>query len=194
MSGDSDAVTRLLYEWSRGDSAALEALTPLVYEELHRLASAYLKRERPEHTLQPTALIHEAYVRLIEGAQPEWDSRGHFYAFAARVMRQVLVDYARRRARAKRDGGIRVPSVGEPLTSADRIVDLLALDRALTELGEMDPRKSRVIELRYFAGMGVDETAVATGLSVATVRRELRMGEAWLHRAMSGAIEDGVAP
>jgi RNA polymerase sigma-70 factor (ECF subfamily) len=185
MAGDRDAVTTLLYEWSRGDSAALDRLTPLVYDELHRLAALYLRRERRNHTLQPTALVHEAYLRLIGGDQPEWDGRGHFYAFAARVMRQVLVDYARKRATGKRDG-VKIALDEEIAAPPGRLVDLLALDRALTELDAVDARKSRMIELRYFAGMGVDETAAATRVSVATVRRELRLGEAWLHRAMSG--------
>ena len=186
VESDTHDVTRFLLLWSQGDPSALERLTPLVYGELRRLAARHLRAERPGHTLQPTALVHEAYLRLIEGGQPEWDSRSHFYAFAARVMRQVLVDYARKRATAKRDGGVKVGLDGLITIGPDRTVDLLALDRALTQLNELDPRKGRMLELRYFTGMGVDETAAATGVSVATVRRELRLGEAWLHRAITG--------
>jgi RNA polymerase sigma factor (TIGR02999 family) len=157
----------------------------LVYRELHKLAAQYLSRERRDHTLQPTALVHEAYVRLIESDVPEWDSRGHFYAFAARLMRQVLVDYARKHGAAKRDGGCKVPIDEAILMGADRMDDLLSLDQALTDLHEIDPRKSRLIELRYFGGMRADETAKALNLSVATARRELRMAEAWLNRTLS---------
>jgi RNA polymerase sigma factor (TIGR02999 family) len=186
MARESHEVTQYLVRWSRGDQSALAQLTPLVYRELRRVASHYLRAERRDHTLQPTALVHEAYVRLIEVDQPEWDSRNHFYAFAARLMRQVLVDYARKHAAAKRDGGIRIPIAESTLVVSDRMADLLCLDQVLTELAEIDSRKSRIIELRYFAGMGVEETSRAMDLSVATIRRELRMAEAWLNRAMSG--------
>jgi RNA polymerase sigma factor (TIGR02999 family) len=185
MPPDSHNVTRLLVQWSQGDESALEQLTPLVYRELHRIAAAYLGSERRGHTLQPTALVHEAYVRLLGSDQPEWDGRGHFYAFAARLMRQVLVDYARKRRAAKRGKGVEL-LIEDTADLGERATDLLAVDEALTQLTEFDPRKSRIVELRYFAGMGVDETARAMGLSVATIRRELRMAEAWLHRAMCG--------
>jgi len=186
MSPESHDVTRLLVQWSRGDQSALERLTPLVYRELHKLASHYLSRERRDHTLQPTALVHEAYIRLIEADQPDWDSRGHFYAIAARLMRQVLVDYARKHGAAKRAGGVKVAIEEATVVAPDRLAVLLSLDEALTALYAIDPRKSRIIELRYFAGMRADETAKAMNLSVATARRELRMAEAWLHRAISG--------
>jgi RNA polymerase sigma-70 factor, ECF subfamily len=186
---DSHEVTEFLLQWSKGDHSALEKLAPLVYRELHRLAAQYLSVERSDHTLQPTALVHETYLRLIGTAQPQWDGRGHFYAFAARMMRQVLVDYARRHGAAKRSGGAKVPLDQATLVSPDRASDLLALDQALNDLSGIDPRKGRIIELRYFAGMGVDETAKAMNLSVATIRRELRMAEAWLHRALSGHLQ-----
>ena len=188
LSQHSRDVTRFLLEWSRGDESALDRLTPLVYRELHHLASRFLNAERRNHTLQPTALVHEAYVRLMEGDPPEWDSRGHFYAFAARLMRQVLVDYARRHGAAKRAGGTKFPIEHATFIAPERTADLLALDLALTELAKLDERKSRILELRYFSGMRVEETAKVINLSVATIRRELRMAEAWLHRAMSEGV------
>lgn len=163
----------------------LEQLTPLVYRELHKIAACYLVAERRNHTLQPTALVHEAYLRLLGPDQPAWDGRGHFYSFAARLMRQVLVDYARKHGASKRDGGLKIVTQEIAGPTPDRATDMLALDQALMELGGFDPRKSRIVELRYFAGMGVFETARAMGLSVATIRRELRMAEAWLHRTIS---------
>ncbi|MBS1826482.1 MAG: sigma-70 family RNA polymerase sigma factor [Acidobacteria bacterium] len=187
MPPDCHEITGFLLRWSRGDSSALALLTPLVYGELHRLAAAYLNGERHPHTLQPTALVHEAYVRLLGGPTPEWDSREHFFAFSSRLMRQVLVDYARKHRAAKRDGGVRVLiEDSEPAIPAPRTADMIALDTALDQLAAFDPRKARAVELRYFAGMRVEETARALDVSIATMRRELRLAEAWLHRAMSG--------
>ncbi|MBL8175354.1 MAG: sigma-70 family RNA polymerase sigma factor [Bryobacterales bacterium] len=187
MRADSHEITRFLLQWSKGDHSALESLTPLVYSELHRIAASYLDGERRSHTLQPTALVHEAYLRLVGSHQPEWDSRGHFYAFSSRLMRQVLVDYARKHRAAKRDGGVRVLLEDiDPSVPAPRTADMIALDSALTELAAMDARKAHAVELRYFAGMRVDEAARAMDLSVATFRRELRLAEAWLHRTLSG--------
>ena len=183
----SHEVTRLLRDWRRGDAGALEKLTPLVYDELRRLASSYLRRERKDHTLQGTALVHEAFVRLVGEASPEWQSRAHFFGVAARLMRQILVDHARRHAAAKRGGGARDLALEDATVFApERAGALLALDEALERLAQFDAGKSRVIELRYFAGLGIEEIGEVEGVAVATVRRQLRMAEAWLHREMSG--------
>lgn len=184
----SNDVTRLLRDWKQGDDAALEQLTPLVYQELHRLADSYLRRERPGHTLQPTALVHEAYMRLIGQSHPEWQSRGHFYGVAARLMRQILVDHARSHRAAKRGGGDRKLSLEDvTLFSAERSAELVALDDALNELAKVDPRKSKAVELRFFGGLTAEEIGEALEISVATVGRELRMAEAWLYREMNRA-------
>jgi RNA polymerase sigma factor (TIGR02999 family) len=190
MPSDAGDVTRFLVQWSKGDSSALDRLTPLVYEELHKLASHYLRGERPQHTLQPTALVHEAYVRLVRSGPPDWDGRSHFYAFAAHLMRQILVDYARRQSSAKRDC-TKISLDQSTAMPASRAADVLDLHDALSELDNLDPRKGRIIELRYFAGMQVEETAKVMDLSVATIRRELRMAEAWLHRALAGEAPGG---
>jgi RNA polymerase sigma factor (TIGR02999 family) len=179
-------VTRLLGEWRNGNERAVAELMPLVYGELRQLAAAYLRGERKGHTLQPTALVHEAYLRLVDQSSPDWQGRSHFYGVAARVMRQILVDHARRKQRKKRVG----PPV--PLEQAvsfqpDRGADLMALDISLTDLEKVDARKCQAIELRYFAGLTMDEIAQAMNLSVETVRRDMRMAEAWLHRAMRSA-------
>ncbi|HKG22909.1 MAG TPA: sigma-70 family RNA polymerase sigma factor [Blastocatellia bacterium] len=178
----SDDVTRLLLDWSRGDRAALDQLMPVVYDELRKIAQSYLKGERPAHTLQPTALIHEAYVRLIAQNIPAWQSRAHFYGIAAQLMRQILVDHARGYNAAKRGGGQKLSLDDATIFSEERASDLVALDDALAALAALDQRKCRVIELRYFGGMSVEETAEALGVSVATVGRELRLAQAWLHR------------
>ncbi|MBL8179279.1 MAG: sigma-70 family RNA polymerase sigma factor [Bryobacterales bacterium] len=186
MTPESHDITRFLLRWSQGDESALASLAPLVYGELHRIAAAYLDGERRVHTLQPTALVNEAYLRLIGGQTPEWDSRAHFFAFSSRLMRQVLVDHARKHRAAKRDGGVRVLIEDvDPPVPAPRSADLIALDTALHQLAAFDPRKAQAVELRYFAGMRIDETARLMGLSVATLRRELRLAEAWLHRALN---------
>jgi RNA polymerase sigma-70 factor, ECF subfamily len=191
MSPESHDVTTFLLQWSNGDKSALERLTPLVYSELHRLAARHLVSERHDHTLQPTALVHEAYLRLISWGPTGWDGRNHFYAFAARLMRQVLVDHARKHRSAKRGSGLKAKLEEATLVTPASSPALLILDEALERLSQFDPRKGRIIELRYFAGMQIDETAGTMGLSTATVRRELRLAEAWLHRAMCGeAPED----
>ena len=178
-------VTRLLLEWGSGDKDVLEQLTPLVYAELRRVAESYLRNERrPDHTLQPTALVHEAYLRLVAQSLPDWNSRAHFYGVAARVMRQVLVDYARQRGAAKRDGGLRVTLSDAGAATPDLNWDVMALENALGELERMDARKTKIIELRYFGGLTVEETAKAAGVSVATVHRELKMAETWLYRRL----------
>jgi RNA polymerase sigma factor (TIGR02999 family) len=176
-------VTRLLAEWRKGDERAVAELMPLVYGELRQLAAAYLRGERKGHTLQPTALVHEAYLRLVDQSSPDWQSRAHFYGVAARVMRQILVDHARRKQAKKR--------VAEPVSlqqvvsfEPDRSDDLVALDDSLTDLEKFDARKCQAIELRYFAGLTMDEIALAMNLSVESVRRDMRMAEAWLYDAM----------
>jgi RNA polymerase sigma-70 factor, ECF subfamily len=176
-------VTRLLAEWGKGDERAAAELMPLVYQELRQLAAAYLRRERQGHTLQPTALVHEAYLRLVEQSNPHWQSRSHFYGVAARVMRQVLVDHARRK-KAKKRVGEPVPLEQAVSLQEDRSGALVALDAGLKDLERIDARKCKAIELRYFAGLRMDEIAQSMNVSVETVRRDLRMAEAWLHQAM----------
>jgi RNA polymerase sigma factor (TIGR02999 family) len=182
-------VTRLLSEWSAGNQAALDELTPLVYAELHSRARNYLRRERPDHTLQPTALINEAYLRMVNDRPPEWNGRSHFLAVASRVMRQILVDHARRHVAEKRGSGAANVSLDEALVPAHSdSSDLMALDQALTKLAEFDERKSRIVEMRYFGGCTVEETAEALGIATITVIRETRLAEAWLRRTMQGEV------
>jgi RNA polymerase sigma-70 factor (ECF subfamily) len=179
-------VTLLLRDASSGDSTAIDRLIPIVYEELRRLAAHYLRDERAALTLQPTALVHEAYVRLVAQDMPEWECRSHFYGVAAHLMRQILVDHARRHRSQKRGGGAAHVQLEEVLAFAPGASDdVLALDEALGRLGAVDERKCRVIELRYFGGLSVDETARALGVSVGTIGREQRLAEAWLHRELS---------
>jgi len=176
-------VTQLLVQWANGDKEALDDLTPLVYKELRRLAASHLRRERKSHTLQPTALVHEAYLRLVDQQNPDWQSRSHFFGVAARLMRQILVDHARRRQAGKR--AVIEVSLDEAVSfDKQRAGNLLALDASLDLLEKMDPRKCRAVELRYFGGLSMDEIAATLELSAVTVRRDLRMAEAWLHRDM----------
>ena len=185
---EASEITRLLVDWSEGRREALDQLMPVVYQELRKIAAGYLRRERPDHTLQPTALIHEAYLRLMNGAPPSWLSRAHFYGVAARVMRQLLVEHARAHAAVKRGGGARKVDLDDAtLFSEGRAADLVALDDALVALSAFDDRKGRVIELRFFAGLSLDETAEALGISVATVGRELRLAQAWIQRELGRA-------
>jgi RNA polymerase sigma-70 factor (ECF subfamily) len=187
---DLEEVTRLLFEWKGGNQAAIEALTPLVYNELRRLASHYLANERSAQTLQPTALVHEAYVRLVSQDHPDWESRAHFFGVAAHLMRQILVDNARKHKSQKRGAGIANLPLEETLGFApERSAAVIALDDALTALAQLDHRQAKVIELRYFGGFNVEETARALGISVATVGRDQRVAEAWLHRELSNASE-----
>lgn len=180
-------VTSLLTAWSQGDPKALDDLMPLVYRDLHQRARNYLRHERPDHTLQPTALIHEAYFRLISDRPPEWNGRAHFLAVASRAMRQILVDHARRHRAGKRGNGVADVSLDEALVPASsQNDDLLALDDALAALAEFDERKCRIVEMRYFGGCTVEETAQAIGVAGITVTREMRLAEAWLRRAMRG--------
>jgi RNA polymerase sigma factor (TIGR02999 family) len=181
-------VTQLLVEWGHGNRDSLDRLMPLVYDELWTLAERYLRRERPNHTLQPTALIHEAFFKLIDQRRVQWQSRSHFFGIAARAMRRILVDHARGRAAAKRPPiASRVPLDYVDVASAVRDVDVLALDDALGRLAAIDPQQERVVEMRFFAGLTVEETAAALDISPDSVRREWTMAKAWLYRALSGA-------
>jgi RNA polymerase sigma factor (TIGR02999 family) len=181
------AVTRLLQAWGEGDESALERLLPLVEGELRRLARAYMARERGGHTLQPTALVNEAFLRLIDARHVRWQDRAHFVGIAARLMRRVLVDHARSRGYQKRGGGaVRVTFVEAPAEASVPAVDLVALDRALEGLALADPRKARVIELRFFGGLSVEETAEALHLSTDTIKRDWRLGKLWLLHALEG--------
>ena len=182
MSATHD-VTRLLAEWAKGDQQALEELTPLVYRELRQLAASCLRRERQDHTLEPTAIVHEAYLRLVGQKHPSWQSRSHFFGVAARLMRQVLVDHARKKRAGKR-AGQRVTFAESVSFQPERSRDLVALDSGLNALEKLDPRKCKAIELRYFGGLSMDEIAQTLDVSPVTVRRELRMAEAWLHHQM----------
>lgn len=175
-------VTQLLLAWGQGDEAARDRLIPLVYEELRRLARQHLRYERPGHTLQTSALLHEAYLRLVEQAVP-WQNRAHFFGIAARLMRQILVNHARARHRLKRGGAQQQVSLSAAAdVAAGRAVEVLALDEALKSLAELDPRKSQIIELRFFGGLTTEETATALGISDSTVEREWRLAKAWLQR------------
>jgi RNA polymerase sigma factor (TIGR02999 family) len=180
-------VTQRLSDWKNGDKTALDELTPLIYEELRRLAGTYFSRERANHTLQPTALINEAYIRLVGGNTPEFKDRSHFLGVAAQLMRQVLVDHARSHNAEKRGGGEPKISLDEAISSAqEKPAQLVALDDALTELSRFDPRKAEIVELRYFGGLTIEEIAEHTKLSLATVGRDLRVAQAWLFRALDG--------
>lgn len=191
MAGPKE-ITRLLTEWSEGNERALDQLLPLVYDELHRLASSYMRHERPGHTLQSTALVHEAYLRLVEQRNGRWETRAHFFAMAAQVMRHILVDHARGLQRAKRGHGKHPASLSEvAVLSSDRADELLAVSTALDNLTAIDPRKGRVFELRYFGGMSVDEAAEALKISPATVARDWRMAKAWLRREMAPESQHG---
>jgi RNA polymerase sigma factor (TIGR02999 family) len=181
-----------LAEWARGNHDALEQLVPLVYRELHAIAARKLRRERRDHTLQPTALVHEAYLKLVDQRTGGWKNRGHFFAVAAQAMRRILVDHARAHRAAKR--GRDIEKV--PIETADRVAaapttDVLALDEALTRLSALDPRQGQVVELRCFGGLTIEETADAVGLSLTTVKEEWRLAKAWLHRELRGETRAG---
>lgn len=185
--GAEGEVTRLLALWSSGDASALERLAPLVYEELRTLAGRLLRGERAGHTLQPTALVNEAFLRLAGGRTVDWKGRTHFFAVAARAMRRILVDHARTRLAGKRGGGAtRISLTETPLSVPAPDVDVLALDEALERLAGLDPGQARVVELRFFAGLSVEETAEAIGASPATVKREWSSARAWLFRELGG--------
>jgi RNA polymerase sigma factor (TIGR02999 family) len=188
------AATELLRAWSEGDEAALAELVPLVERELHRLARAYMRRERQGHTLQATALVNEVFLRLAQGSNPRWRDRAHFVGIAARLMRQVLVDHARSRDYRKRGGGaLRVPLENAPLITPEPELDVLAVDRALEAFAKVDARKSQVVELRFFGGLSVEETAVVLGISVETVKRDWRVAKLWLSRELQGRPRRGAS-
>ena len=179
-------VTKLLVAWGNGDEAARDELIPLVYRELHRLAHHYMNRERPDHTLQTSALVNEAFVRLIDQKEVHWQNRAHFFGIAAQMMRRILVDYARSRHYAKRGGNPRRVSWNDALiVTEERTAEVLALDSALEGLAGFDPRKSQIVELRFFGGLSIDETAEALNVSPGTVMRDWTLAKAWLSRAIS---------
>lgn len=189
----SDDVTRLLIAWSEGDQEALKRLMPLVYDQLHRLAESYMRRERSDHTLQPTALIHEAYLLLVDQSRVEWQSRAHFFGVAARLMRNITLNHARHHRTAKRGGGMLTVALDEaPEDRLARVqaVEVLALDEALGRLAELDSQQARIVELRFFGGLTIEEAAVVLGISSATVKREWRLARAWLRRELRER-EDG---
>jgi RNA polymerase sigma factor (TIGR02999 family) len=186
LSTSPHVVTRLLVDWGNGDREALEKLTPLVYQELKRLAARYLRRERREHTLQSTALVHEAWLRLIDQKQVHWQNRAQFFGIAAEMIRRILIDHARGRQAAKRgDGAIKLSLDDALATPNRRDLDLVALDDALHDLGKLDPQQGRLVELRFFAGLSIEESAEALGVSPATVKREWTAAKAWLYREIS---------
>ena len=181
-------ITQLLAEWREGNQSALDELYPLVYDELHRLARRYMSRERKGHTLQTTALINEAYVRLVDQKNVQWANRSHFFAISAQIMRRILIDHARRHAYAKRGGGARPVSLEEAATVVpDQSEELLRLDEALKSLAEMDPRRSQVVELRYFGGLNNEEIAGVLHISENTVTRDWNMARAWLYQQLTGS-------
>lgn len=186
-------ITELLIAWSNGDRVALEKLTPLVYNELHRLARHYMGRERPGHTLQTSALVNEAYIRLIDWKSVKWQNRAHFFAVSAQLMRRILVDFARSRDYLKRGGGSPQVSLEEAAVVADeRDTDLVSLDEALNALAELNERQSQVVELRFFGGLSLEEIAEVLNVSVGTVRRDWSLARAWLYRELSRAREQQV--
>lgn len=181
----TESVTSLLAELTRGNHEAVDALLPLIYDELRSLAANYLRRERPDHTLQPTALVHEAYLRLVDQTRVNWQNRAHFFGVAAQMMRRILVDYARARVAGKRGPDFQKLSLDENIDKAvEQSHELVALDEALQELAEIDEHKSRIIELRYFGGLSVEETAEVLGVTPVTVKRHWRMAKAWLYGRM----------
>ncbi len=185
--GSAPDVTQLLANWSKGDQCALEQLMPLVYGELRRLASAYLRRERSNHTLQSTALVHEAFMRLVQQQDVQWRNRAHFYAIAAQMIRRILVDYARAQHAEKRGSGAIKLELDEAMAvqQAGAGIDLLGLNDALDRLAELDERQGRIVELRFFAGLSIEETAEVMHLSPASIKREWQTARAWLFREMT---------
>jgi len=184
-------VTQLLIAWSNGDQAARDQLMSVVYEELHRLAQRYMRRESPGHTLQTSALVHEAFFRLVDQRNVHWQNRAHFFGIAAQIMRRILVDYARTRSYAKRGGGARAVSLDEGLiVSPERNAEVVAVHEALEELAKFDARKSQVVELRFFGGLSINETAEVLGVSPGTVSSDWTMAKAWLRREISAGTSD----
>jgi RNA polymerase sigma-70 factor (ECF subfamily) len=184
-------ISKLLRAWSDGDQSALDGLTPIVYDELRRLAHRYMKRERPGHTLQTTALVNDAYMRLVEYKRMKWQNRAHFFAVSAQVMRRILVDHARRH-NVKRGAGVPHVSLEQvAVVGGDRPADLVALDDALNALARIDPRKVQIIEMRFFGGLSVEDTAEVLNVSPATVRRDWSIAKFWLYRELGGGTGDG---
>jgi len=185
-------ITGLLKAWTEGDQTALEKLTPIVYKELHRLAGRYMKGERPGHSLQTTDLVNEAYMRLVDYKRMEWQNRAHFFAVSAQLIRRILVDHARRR-NLKRGGGIQHVSLDEAaVAGGGRSADLVALDDAMKALAQFDPRKEQVVEMRFFGGLSVEETAEVLKISTVTVMRDWSTAKAWLYRQLGGKKSDGL--
>lgn len=179
-------ITGLLVDWGNGDKAALDKLFPLVEKELHRLAHSYMRRENRDHTLQTSALVNEAYIRLVDQKNTRWQNRAHFFGIAATIMRRILINYARDRRRKKRGGQAVQVSLSEVAVMSDqKSAELIALDEALNKLAELDERKARVVELRHFGGLGVEETAEVLSVSTATVNRDFKMAKAWIWREIS---------
>jgi RNA polymerase sigma factor (TIGR02999 family) len=184
----SRGVTQLLLDWSRGDGKALDELMPLVYDELRKLANSYLRRERPDHTLQPTSLVHEAYLRLVDQRHVQWQNRAHFFGIAAQMMRRILVDHAKYHAREKRLSLSRKVSLDDAIAASEPPdIDVLVLDHALNQLAALDQQQARVVELRFFSGLTVEETAEVLGISLATVKRDWSMAKAWLYGQLRNA-------
>lgn len=183
----SQHLTQMLIQLSEGNAQMVDDILPLIYDELRRLAGSYLRRERSDHTLQPTALVHEAYIKLIDQTQVKWQNRAHFFGIAANIMRRILVDYARQHKAEKRGGAAEKMPLEEEIliVSEGKSAELLALDEALENLAKIDPQKSKIVELRYFGGLSVEETAEVLGVSEITVKRHWRMAKAWLYGQLS---------
>jgi len=182
----ANEVTQLLVSWGKGDQQSLESLIPLVYDELRRQARRYLRRERPDHTLQSSALVHEVYVRLIDQRQANWHNRSQFFGVAAQLMRRILVDHARSRGAVKRGAGVTKLAIAEEVAAIEmQNVDLIALDTSLTKLEQIDPQQCRIVELRFFSGLSIEDTADALSISPATVKRDWAMARGWLYRALT---------
>lgn len=184
---DMPNITQMLREWGNGDAAMMDELFPYVYNELHRQAAAFMRRERGNHTLQTTALVHEAYLKLVDQRNVEWQSRSHFFAIASQAMRRILVDYAKRRHREKRGGTAEDASLEEALLAAadETNVDVVALDEAMSRLAKLDRQQEKIVELRYFGGLSLDEAAATLGISRATAARDWQVAKAWLHRELT---------
>ena len=188
----ANAISTLLGAWSNGDQSALEKLTPIVYDELHRLAHSYMQRGRSGHSLETTALVNEAYMRLVDYKRMRWQNRAHFFAISAQLMRRILVEYARRH-NLKRGGNLQhVPLEAVAVVDGERSADLVALDDAMTALARFDPRKVQVVEMRFFGGLSVEETAEVLNISSVTVMRDWSTAKAWLYREMSGGTADAI--
>jgi len=191
---DTNDLSKLLRAWSAGDQSALNGLTPIVYDELRRLAHRYMERERPGHTLQTSALVNEAYMRLVDYKRMQWQDRAHFFAVSAQVMRRILVDHARS-LNIKRGRGVQHVTLDEvAIVAGDRTGDFVALDEALNELARLDPRKVQIIEMRFFGGLSAEETAEVLKVSPATVRRDWSIAKLWLYRELGGGNADGFRP